>query len=64
MSRYVVFAGTVVMGLSVLVVSSPVARTAQAASEPAGIACPLVPVPKVYRETGGRWSRLTIPEEE
>ena len=55
MSRYVVFAGTVVMGLSVLVVSSPVARTAQAASEPAGIACPLVPVPKVYRETGGRW---------
>ncbi len=55
MNPHVNFAGAVVIGLLTLAVSSDAAGAAQAASEPARTACPLVPVPKAYQEKGGRW---------
>lgn len=48
MNRYIIFVETIVIGLLALVV--------RARAE-----IPLVPVPKVYRETGGRW-KLQPPQ--
>lgn len=53
MNRYINVVRTVVIGLFMLAADCRVALVL--ATVPARAACPLVPVPKVYQEKGGRW---------